>query len=251
MTASPAPLPPMSENLFSAARAAFLASATTLENVRRDFPEWHLGRPRYALWALDLDLAPVRAAMAAAARHLDGLLLEAYHRQPHVTVALCGFPAAAPQHRDDFGAAALAAQTRALEAAGLAPFEIEIGALASFTSAPFLAVHDPDGGIGRLRGALAGDAQAAGGPYTPHLTVGLYGGAWPTPAVQARLDAFAGGPPLRCRITRISLMSYAAPLIGGPLERLGEFEFNAAGGAWRDRAAAAQFLPHDAHPLPA
>ena len=218
MTAAP-------DDIFAQARTAFAAAGHTIENVRRDFPEWHRGRPHYALWALDVDSAPLRAAMAAAGTHLDGLLLDDYRRQPHVTLALCGFPTNRPEHPDDFGPDALAAQLAALDACGLQAFELQIGRLASFTSAPFLAVHDVEGGIARLRQALGGEAHAAHGPYTPHVTVGLYSGAWPTAEVLPRIDGFDAGPPLRLRIDHLSLMRYAAPDIGGPLETLGRFRF--------------------------
>ena len=34
-------------------RQRFLAAPHTLRNERRDFHEWHRGRPHYLLWALD------------------------------------------------------------------------------------------------------------------------------------------------------------------------------------------------------
>lgn len=214
-----------SEDLLARARAAFAAAGHTIENVRRDFPEWHRGRPHYALWALDVDIAPVRQAMRAASAHLDGLLLGGYRRQAHITLGLCGFTCDTPQHADDFGPAALAQQLAALEASGIGAFTLRVGGLASFTSAPFLTVHDMDGGIARLRRALTGDSAEPGGPYIPHVTVGLYAGAWPTARVLPRLDAFDAGPPLDCSIESVSLMRYAAPDIGGPLETLGRFRF--------------------------
>ena len=212
-------------DIFTQARAAFAAAGHTIENVRRDFPEWHLGRPHYALWALDVDTAPIRAAMAAADAHLGGLLLDGYRRQAHITLALCGFPCDTPRHADDFGPAALARQLAALEASGIEAFTLQLGRLASFTSAPFLAVHDVGGGIARLRHALTDSAAEPGGPYTPHVTVGLYAGAWPSTEVLPRLDAFEAGPPLCCHVDSVSLMRYAAPDIGGPLETIGRFRF--------------------------
>lgn len=222
---------PAPGSVFDHARAAFAAAGQTLPNVRRDFPEWHRGRPRYALWALDVDVPAVRDAMAAAETHLAGRLLAGYRRQPHVTLGLCGFPTDDPHHPDDFGPAALAAQLDALQALGTSPFDVEIGRLASFSSAPFLAVDDRSGGIAGLRRALA-PHDAPGGPYTPHVTVGLFAGAWPTADIQHQLDAFAGGPALRCRIDGVSLMSYAAPEIGGPLATLAEFNFTTRRLAW-------------------
>lgn len=202
------------------------AGRRCIANVRRDFSEWHRGRPRYALWALDVSCAPVSARVAAAQRCLDGLLLAGYRRQPHVTLSLCGFPSAVPRHADEFGAAALAEQLQALRAARPAPFDIEIGTLSSFASAPFLHVHDDGGGIDALRAYLAcGDLNRIDGDYLAHVTVGLYGAAWHARDVRARLDAFAPGAPLRVRIERISLFSYASADIGGPLARVADYDF--------------------------
>lgn len=211
----------------------FLKARHTLQNVHRDFPEWHLGRPDYALWALDVDTREVSRAVALAARQLDGLLLDDYRRQPHVTLALSGFPTPAPAHADDYGPADFEAQRQALQALSLAPFEIDIGGLASFTSAPFLRVIDLDGGIERLHQALGGERP--GGRYVPHVTVGLYSGAWPTAEVLPRLDALSALPPIRCRIERVSLMCYAATEIGGPLAILADHDLNSGRLVWRER----------------
>ncbi|MDQ3060359.1 MAG: 2'-5' RNA ligase family protein [Pseudomonadota bacterium] len=202
------------------------AGGLTIRNVRRDFSEWHLGRPRYALWALDVDVAPVRQRVQAAQDHMADWLLDGYQRQPHITLTLCGFPSDAPRHADDFGAEALRAQLDALRQARPRSFEIDIGALASFTSAPYLSVHDEGGHIAALRGCLTGgEGQEPGFVYMPHVTVGLYADAWPLSAVQARLDSFACDGPLRLRVAGISLMAYATGEIGGPLTRMADYDF--------------------------
>lgn len=198
----------------------------TLRNEQRDFPEWHLGRPHYALWALDVDVPAIRQRVAAADGHLSGLLLADYCRQPHVTLSLCGFPSACPQQADDFGAATLAAQLAALRRAQPRPFDIEVGALASFASVPYLAVQDAGGQIAALRECLTGGSlNDSYGAYTPHVTVGLYADAWPMPEVQARLASFAATDALRLRISGISLLSYASAHIGGALACMARYDF--------------------------
>ena len=198
----------------------------TLRNEQRDFPEWHLGRPHYALWALDVDVPAIRQRVAAADGHLSGLLLADYCRQPHVTLSLCGFPSACPQQADDFGAATLAAQLAALRRAQPRPFDIEVGALASFASVPYLAVQDAGGQIAALRECLTGGSlNDSYGAYTPHVTVGLYADAWPISAVQARLASFAATDALRLRISGISLLSYASAHIGGALACMARYDF--------------------------
>lgn len=213
--------------------ANLIEGSHTLCNVRRDFPEWHLGRSPYVFWGLDVDLPAVRAQVAQAAAHLDGYLLDGYRRQPHVTLDLCGFPGASAGRADEFAPAMLERQCAALRAAGLAAFEIEVGGLSSFSSAPFLGVDDRGGNIAVVRQCLAVD----GGPrlfgdYVPHVTVGLYGGAWPAEQVGAKLASFPAGEKTCCRIERISLLAYCPTEIGGALSCLADYHLASGEMGW-------------------
>ena len=131
----------------------------TVCNVRRDFPEWHLGRSPYVFWGLDVDVPAVSAKVARAAKHLDGYLLDGYRRQPHVTLDLCGFPCTQSTRADEFAPAFLERQCSALRAANLSVFEIEVAGLSSFSSAPFLGVVDQGDHIGAVRRCLAADGR--------------------------------------------------------------------------------------------
>lgn len=200
-----------------------ISGGFTLRNEQRDFVEWHRGRAPYVLWALDVDVTPIQARSAAAARHLDGLLLPGYVRQAHVTLALCGFAADDEPAPDEFAQAALLAAAGQVLAAGVEPFEITVGGLASFSSAPYLAVADHQGGIARLRHHLSGPVDDGHrDDYVPHVTVGLYRDAWPLTQVLERLAAFADDEPLVCRVERVALMGYQPAVIGGRLQTLGE-----------------------------
>lgn len=210
-------------------QAEFRQAPLTVANVCRDFPEWHLGRQRYALWALDLDQAAIRACVAAARAHLAPWLLPNYDRQPHVTLSLCGFPGPGQIRADDYPPQRFQAQLQALTAASLVPFDVELGPLASFTSAPFLQIHDCDGGIARLRQLLHGENPLDNaGHYLPHLTVGLYDQAYATEEVASALEQFQPTGPGRLRIERLSLMSYQASVIAGPLARDFDFQLGPA-----------------------
>lgn len=201
-----------------------IEASHTLRNEQRDFVEWHRGRGPYVFWGLDVDMPAVVARVVAAQQYLDGLLLAAYCRQPHITLELCGFASEAPLAIDEYDPAYLSAQVAALRQTAPAPFEIEIGELASFTSAPYLQVSDASQRIAVLRHCLAlSGACRLLGEYTPHVTVGLYGDAWPADSIRSRLSEYAAAEPLRCPIERISLMAYEPSLIGGPLRRLGDF----------------------------
>jgi 2'-5' RNA ligase len=166
---------------------------------------------------LPLEEEAVHTRFKAAREHLDGYLLELYSRQPHITLFVCGFLVDEPQYNDDFTQAQVRNQIRLLEDARIQPFEIEIGGLNSFASAPFLEVQDPEAGIVRLREALSlGGREFRTAPYTPHLTVGLYADAFPSENVTKRLLAFPDNP-MKVRVDRIVFATYQAQEIAGPL----------------------------------
>ncbi|MHB1374145.1 MAG: 2'-5' RNA ligase family protein [Thauera sp.] len=214
-------------------RQRFLTEPLTLRNERRDFPEWHRGRPHYVLWALDVDTPAVRARMQAAQRALDGLLLDDYRRQPHVTLALCGFPARGSlPAEDEFEPHRIAAQVAALQADGPGAFDIAIGGLESFSSAPFLSVHEADDALDALRRCLHAEGPHPHGPYVPHVTVGLYADAWPSASVAERFGQIPAAPRLHHRVSRLSPLGYAAAEIGGALFTLAEYELESGRMHW-------------------
>lgn len=220
-------------------RQRFLAEPLTLRNERRDFPEWHRGRPHYVLWALDVDTAAVRGRMAAAQRALDGFLLDAYQRQPHVTLALCGFPAqGAMPEADEFDHRLIAAQVTALQSQGLAAFDIEIGGLESFSSAPFLTVHEARDTFDALRRCLQVDETHPQGAYVPHVTVGLYADAWPSTDVAERFTRIPSDPRLTHRVTHLSLLGYATDQIGGALFQIAQYALETGRMHWHVPPAA-------------
>ena len=198
------------------------ADGLCIRNVNRDFVEWHRGRPRYVLWAINVDAPEVQSRVEAAQLHLDGLLLEGYTRQPHITLTLCGFPGAQPLLPDEFGHSLLNQQVASLQQAQIAPFDIAIGALSSFASAPYLSVTDGSGGIANLRSCLGSSTDTH--VYTPHVTVGLYADAWPTNSVRPRLSAFVPCPEIPLRVTKIQLFTYEAASVGGRLDSLATFD---------------------------
>lgn len=207
----------------------------TQPSERRDFVDWHRGRSPYVFWALDVDLPVVRGRLALAAEGLAGRLLPDYFRQPHVTLDLCGFPAALAAADDEFDAAHLAACLQRLQAAAVPPLTVEVGGPASFASAPYLTVGDRDGGIRQLRAALAGEVgNRLLGDYVPHVTIGLYAGAWPAAEV---LAATAGVPatPLLLQLERVGLMAYAPAEIGGALDYLGDYDLRDGVFRWRGK----------------
>jgi 2'-5' RNA ligase len=209
-------------NLFDV-RKKFLENPYTIKNVCQDFPDWHRGRPYYAFWAIDVDCQTVRRQVQAAEQHLAGFLLDGYCRQPHVTLGISGFLSDQPQCSDNYGAVDLEADVSALKSAGIQPFEITIGTLASFSSAPFLHVHD-SGRLHALHTLLHSMTDGEHTQYVPHVTVGLYSDAWRTEMIDFRLSAFPQESVASCLVSRISLMCYNASEIGGELVTLADYD---------------------------
>lgn len=220
-------------------REKFLATSHTIQNVRQDFQQWHQGRLRYAFWAIDVDCQAVRQQVLVAERYLENFLLKGYCRQPHITLGISGFLrnkllSDKLQYADDYVSSRFETDVAALKNSGLQPFEVEIGTLASFGSAPFLYVTDPSNSLHQLHACLHSVASDANFQYVPHVTVGLYAKAWPTALVSNHLDAFSHGAVTNCLISRISLMSYAAAEIGGKLVTIADYDLEQADIKWHE-----------------
>jgi 2'-5' RNA ligase len=221
------------------ARQKFLENQYTIKNLRQDFQRWRQGRSRYALWAIDVDFPEVCQQVTNAGQHLEKFLLEGYCRQPHITLGISGFLSSKPlsdkpQHADDYVASSFEADVTALKNLQMQPFEIEVGTLASFSSAPFFHVNDPANNLHKLHACLHSVSSDANFQYVPHVTVGLYAEAWPTKAVSSHLDTFPQDFVTSHSISRISLMSYAAAEIGGKLVTIADYDLARAQIQWHE-----------------
>ncbi|OGW36194.1 MAG: hypothetical protein A2010_13800 [Nitrospirae bacterium GWD2_57_9] len=190
----------------------------TIPSIIRDYPDWHRGRKEYHVWLIELGSEEILQKVEAAREHLSGYLLEPYRRLPHITLFVCGFPAYNALYDDDYTREQLLAQTQLLGNSKIKPFQIEICGLNSFASAPFLEVHDREGGIESIRSLLSSTAVDIGRQktFTPHITVGLYSGAFCSKEVGRRIAAFSEEP-VGTRVERITLGSYQAEEIAGAL----------------------------------
>lgn len=189
----------------------------TIPSIIRDHREWHRGRKDYSLWLIDAATEEICKKVEAAKEHLSDYLLKPYQRQPHVTVFVCGFLADIPHFDDDYGTEQFRVQTQMLEEANVESFFIEIGGLNSFASAPFLEVHDLEGGLEKVRAALSTSVSEIGrSTFTPHITIGLYSGAYPSESVSARISTYESRP-VRLKVERIMFGTYHAQEIAGVL----------------------------------
>lgn len=180
---------------------------------------WAAGRTHYAVWGIRVSADPVcrrartvQDALPAGVRPLDASDL-------HVTVWVGGFPtASAPSHDDDIAEAALERQAQVL--AGCRSFRLHVGGTNSFTTAPFLEVTDPDGGLAALRAALgrAGPAELRFAPFLPHLTLGTATTNLPTARVRAALLPHRAAAPLEVGVCQVEQLRFDATRPGAPLK---------------------------------
>ena len=182
----------------------------TIPSPIHDYPAWHRGRQDYSVWLIELGGMEFFHKFSAAREHLSDFLIKPYQRQPHITIFVSGFLADTPRYDDDYSPDQLQSHLHLLREVAGKPFTLEIGGLNSFASAPFLEVADPEGGFDRVRGLLLTTGKDIGrSDYTPHITVGLYSGAFPGSVLTERISSF---PKATCKVTvdQITFASYRA-----------------------------------------
>ncbi len=202
-------------------REALLTSVS----IQKDFVDWRKGRQRYAVWAVDVDHASLRAATAQLRHALDDCLLPEYRRQPHITLRIGGFPAPERGFDDDYAPADFSRHLDALVRAQIHPFRITVGLPHTFPSAPYLSVVDRTSGLARLRHAFPGEEPGgADFRFVPHVTVGLYRQRVPVGQVIERMATCPGLSPIPLEVRQITLMTYEASVISGPLHSVCAFD---------------------------
>ena len=182
-----------------------------------DYSAWHRGRKDYSLWLIESDNEEICRHVEAAREHLSEFLIKPYRRQPHITAFVCGFLVDTPHYDDDYGSGQFRVHAQALKDANVGPFFIEIGGLNSFSSAPFLEVNDLEGGIDTVRAILSTTAkEIETSHFTPHITVGLYSGAFSSSVVTRKISGFPANP-IRIKVERITFATYNAEKIADAL----------------------------------
>lgn len=197
--------------------ASGFSFSETIATERRDYPEWHKGRGRYAIWMIPIDCPRVLAYLDQVTRQLADLLHPS-QRQPHITLFVCGFEQERQVHNDDFTAAQLQQQIAALRALPLSA-TLQIGRPDSFASAAYLSVADPDGHMHAWRSALAdGCSEIRPMVYVPHITLGLYRQRIRADKLQERLDEVHYPSELLLPVSRLEYATYSSADMFGLLE---------------------------------
>nr|WP_218945027.1 2'-5' RNA ligase family protein [Acinetobacter sp. YH12238] len=156
---------------------------------QHDYPEWHRGRERYALWYLTVQHPAFECYLQQLKQQFSDVLFRPNTRQFHITLYICGFYAASKHWEDDFLESQFQQQVQALQQLQLKPFQLKVGGINSFNSALFVEVQDQSQQLARIRQALgAGGAEIAALQYHPHITLGLYQTACSTNLILQRIQ---------------------------------------------------------------
>lgn len=201
----------------------FLSNVSTEVYDPANFEDWSQGRSAYGIWAIEVTDPLVIDRLANLQFSMKPYLLEGYARQPHITIAPCGFASNEASYRDDYTAAHFAAQVRVLRKQAPCPFSVQVGHSKSFTSAPVLEVETHDGVLFDLHDTLQRNASFyAPYEFTPHVTAGFYAGIYSTRDLWALLPHEATF--IQVAVSKISLFFYEFQVIGGGLVKVCDFD---------------------------
>lgn len=202
----------------------FLAQQRVRPVNQNDIDPWRQGRQRYWCWCIEVSSDPIMARIERQQRRLNGLILPSYQRQPHVTLAVCGFwqssPLVSPSN-DDFFEDDLQRQLSLIADFPWPSFELRVLGTNSFASAPFLEVIDSslENKLQRLRDCLSpqnDDFRSIG--YCPHITLGLFHRALAISELHFLLSDPSDREPIPLSVSALSLMSYDSRDLAGALQ---------------------------------
>lgn len=199
---------------------SFLDCGYTLPFDREPPIEWHKGRTKFGVWALELNDMPLQTELQKIRRRFDDYLLTNNREIEHITLFASGFLENNCTESDEVDRASVEQAVARLSSVDIDPISIQLDRLASFGSALMIPVDGDLGGIMTLRSALAGDdKENRTAPFVPHCTIGLYRSVFETPVLLERMrqQQFTS-----CRVVAdtLSFLYYDPKVIQGPLQRL-------------------------------
>jgi len=184
----------------------------------RDYPEWHHGRTDYALWYIEIDQPELVEYLDAIKTHFSDLLLRSNQRQYHITLFVCGFlNTHLSPYNDDFSHEQFLQHLKSINQLQLEPFELELTAIDSFSSALFIQIIDREKILEKIRSQLSlVSNEIAALQYCPHITIGLYNNAWSSDLVLERIKSFEAKR-IKIQVTQLTFGYYKAQILQGLL----------------------------------
>ena len=189
----------------------FLLSPRTISCKDRDFLEWHNGISHYGFWAVVIDDPNWIELWKAAHTHIKQFIHPCYQRAPHITITACGL-----LDQNHFSTEQLKQQLKVLRETTIPPFNLRIGSLNSFTTAPCLMIEDSTETLKQIRDHL-GMISKEDVPvqYQPHITLGFYRDVFNTVVVADHLAGFKYAPIKPMLVTELVFCVYETKEIQG------------------------------------
>lgn len=208
----------MTEMHSAALLDTFLAADNCYYFDKRNYPGWHLGRQRYYVWLISIELPEVLQRLTQLRDNLQSFLLKPYQRQAHVSVFVPGFMSRdeAQCQRD------IAKQVLAVESLRINAFDIQVAGANSFLASPFLSVHNPSGELTVLRDCLGEqcDENMPPAQYHPHITAGVYSQAFNCRYIFDAFFNLCDTPEIAVGVNAIDLCWYDSSDIASKLQLL-------------------------------
>ena len=191
----------------------------TIPTVQRDYPEWHRGRKKYALWYLEIEDTGLLNYLHDLRHAFSDVLFQPIHRQFHISLYICGFltDQAHIQQNDDFLRKQLQRQLADLQQRPSSAFKLHVSQIQSFESALMLEIEDPSGKLIDLRHRLAEHAvEIAPLDYCAHITLGVYRAAYRYADIYQRIAAIRQQT-FEIEVNHLTFGCYQPHILQGPL----------------------------------
>jgi 2'-5' RNA ligase len=199
----------------------FLSNTHTDALIDKDFKEWHLGIPYYGFWAIVIEKQDYLARISQAQKYLQQFFLPGYARQPHITLHACGLMSEAY-----FSNSLLNEQIELFKSLNISDFEILLGHIDSFTTAPFFHINDASHTLRKINAAFSHiSSDSKPDCYQPHITLGLYREKFKSKLVANEIKKFNQVESLPFQVSEIHFCRYETANIQGPIEIIKRIKF--------------------------
>ena len=195
------------------------SSTQVIATERKDYPEWHHGRSKYAVWYIEIDQPEIITYVDEIQAQFADLLIHPNQRQYHISLFICGFLTQLTTiWDDDFSIKQLEQHITLLNQLQLHSFELNISHIDSFSSALFLQVNDPHLQLQQIRQQFKQIHNEIAAPqqYCPHVTLGLYRQFWNSKLILERIQHYHFQP-FKIQVNQLTFGYYHAQTLQGYL----------------------------------
>lgn len=187
----------------------------------RDFFEWHQGIPYYGFWGIEIDNQESLQRIESSKKILADQLHPNYLRQSHITLSPSGL--IDPKH---FSSDSLKNQIAKIKAADLSAFSLYLSEPNTFTTAPYLSIHDPSSSLTVIRDILHSISHGEDADeYIPHVTLGFYNNIYKISDILAQFAPHSFSE-IEFPVTEIIFARYSTHEIQGRYEVLHRIPLN-------------------------